>query len=76
MPTEKQIRSVIPNKVTVDRERLKDLLNYDQMNETEAAQFIESILVTALSIWFKEDRTSQEERILTDALAGLMYVLN
>lgn len=75
MSTQKQIESIIPNQVTVDRERLKELLSYDSITDTEAAQFVESIMVTALSIWFKDDRDELEERILTDSLAGLMYVI-
>lgn len=61
--------------LSADPIRLQELANCRFKSTLEAETFFKGMVVTGIAMWMKEDRTEEEETILTDTLAALMYVL-
>lgn len=57
-----------------DLVRLEEVANVKFKNEGEAKTFCMGMVLTGLYYWFKEKLDEDEETILTDTLASIMYV--
>lgn len=61
--------------LSADPERLAELANKPFKSTEEAKTFFQGMVYTGIAMWMKEDRTKEEEDILTDTLAAIMYVI-
>ena len=57
-----------------DLARLEEMANGKFKNEEEAKTFCMGMVLTGLYYWMKEELDEEEETILTDTLASIMYV--
>lgn len=61
--------------LSADPVRLQELANYCFKSTLEAETFFKGMVVTGIAMWMKDDpRTEEEESILIDTLAAIMYV--
>jgi hypothetical protein len=76
MPVKKKVKKTKTFELSADPVRLQELANHKFVSTLEAELFFKGMVATGIAMWMVPDpRTEEEEIILTDTLAALMYVL-